>query len=286
MKFVCHLAFGPVDHMTTVARAAEEHSFDHVALADHVVHPEKILTPYPYTEDGKPRWEPFTDWPDPWVSIGAMSSVTERIRFLTSVYVLPMRNPFVVAKAVGTAAVISKNRVTLGIGMGWMKDEFDLLEQPFAKRGKRADEMIEILRKLWSGGMIEHHGEFYDIPRLEMSPVPTEPIPILAGGVSDRALKRAAHVCDGWVSDLHSTEELREYIAKLKEFRRDSARADIPMQIFVSCMDAFDRDAYQRLEDIGITHVSTKPWAFYGGEEDDLAAKLDGLKRFADDNIR
>lgn len=286
MKFVCHLAFGPVDHMTTMARAIEENGYDYVALSDHVVHPENIKTPYPYTEDGAPRWEPFTDWPDPWVSVGAMAAVTSRVRFVTGVYVLPMRNPFVVAKAVGTAAVISKNRLTLGIGTGWMEDEFDLLEQPFRRRGKRTDEMIEVLRKLWAGGMVEHHGEFYDFERLEMSPAPTQPVPIIVGGLSDRALRRAAHVGDGWISDRHTTEELRGYLAKLNEFRRDSPRASEPMQVLVSCMDAFDKDAYRRLEDIGVTHLVSKPWVFYGAGEDDLDAKLDGLKRFADEQLR
>lgn len=286
MKFVCHLAFGPTDHMAPMARAIEEHDFDYVALSDHVVHPEAIKTPYPYTEDGQPRWEPFTDWPDPWVSIGAMAAVTERVRFVTGVYVLPMRNPFVVAKAVGTAAVISSNRLTLGIGMGWMEDEFDLLEQPFRRRGKRADEMIEVMRKLWSGGMVEHHGEFYDFPRLEMSPVPSEPIPLVAGGLSDRSLRRAASVCDGWFSDWHTTDELRSYLDTLRAYRQDSPRSDVPMKVFVSCMDAFDRDAYRRLEDLGVTHLVTKPWAFYGGDESDLDAKVDGVKRFADDNIK
>ncbi len=286
MKFVCHLAFGPTHHMGPVARALEENGFDDVALSDHVVHPERIATPYPYTADGKPRWEPFTDWPDPWVSIGAMAAVTERLRFVTAVYVLPMRNPFVVAKAIGTAAVISKNRVTLGVGTGWMEDEFDLLEQPFRRRGKRTDEMIEVLRKLWAGGMVEHHGEFYDFDRLEMSPAPTEPVPILVGGLSERALHRAAFVGDGWISDWHTTEELRRYIERLTELRKDSPRARTPMTILVSCMDAFDREGYARLEDIGVTHVATKPWAFHGADESDLPAKLDAIKRFADEQIR
>ena len=286
MKFVCHLAFGPVDHMAPMAKAIEEHGFDCVALSDHVVHPEKIKTPYPYTEDGKPRWEPFTDWPDPWVSVGAMAAVTERVRFVTGVYVLPMRNPFVVAKAGGTAAVISKNRLTLGIGTGWMEDEFELLEQPFRRRGKRTDEMIEVLRKLWAGGMVEHHGEFYDFDRLEMSPAPSEPVPIIVGGLSDRALRRAAEVGDGWISDRHTTEELGPYLDKLRALRKDSPRANEPLEVLVSCIDAFDDDAYHRLEDMGVTHLVTKPWVFYGGEEDDLTAKIDGVKRFAEERIR
>ena len=286
MKFCCHLAFGPTAHLVPMARAIEEAGYDTIALSDHVVHPETVKTPYPYTKDGSLRWEPFTDWPDPWVSVGAMAAVTSRVRFVTGVYVLPMRNPFVVAKAVGTAAAISDDRLTLGIGTGWMKDEFDLLEQPFERRGRRTDEMIEVLRKLWSGGMVEHHGEFYDFDRLEMSPVPSQPIPIVVGGLSERALRRAATLGDGWFSDLHTTDELRGYLAKLRAYRADAPRADEPMQVLVSCMDAFDRDAYRRLEDLGVTHLVTKPWLFHGGQENDLASKIEGLKRFADAQLR
>ena len=105
-----------------------------------------------------------------------MAAVTERIRFLTGIYVLPMRNPFVAAKAVGTAAWLSGDRVTLGVGVGWMREEFALLEQPFEQRGARTDEMIEVMRTLWAGGMVEHHGGFYDFARLQMSPAPAPPV--------------------------------------------------------------------------------------------------------------
>ena len=114
------------------------------------------------------------------------------------------------AKAVGTAAAISGNRVALGIGMGWCEEEFDLMEQPFRRRGKRADEQLEVLRKLWTGEMVEHHGEFYDFPKLEMNPPVTAPVPVYVGGTSEAALKRAARN-DGWISDLASTEELGDF---------------------------------------------------------------------------
>ena len=131
MKFAASLAFSDPTHYCELARAAEESGWDALVLSDHVVHPEKIETPYPYTADGAPRWQAPAPWPDPWVSVGAMAAVTQRIRFLTGIYVLPLRNPFLVAKAVGTAAVLSGDRVSLGIGVGWMKEEFDLLEQDF-----------------------------------------------------------------------------------------------------------------------------------------------------------
>jgi probable F420-dependent oxidoreductase len=284
MKFVTSLAFSPLDHYGDIARAAEEAGFDGVALSDHVVHPETIKTPYPYTPDGKPRWEPFTPWPDPWVAIAAMTAVTTRLRFLTSVYVLPMRNPFQVAKTVGTAAVISNDRVALGVGAGWMEEEFKLLEQPFRQRGKRMDEMIEVMRKLWAGGMVEHHGKFYDFDRLEMSPAPSQPIPIYVGGLSKPALRRAARN-NGWISDLHSTAELKEIVAQLRALREESGRAGEPFHVLASANDAFDIDGYRRLEEVGVTHLLTMPWMFYGGTIDSLDSKREGIRRFGEEII-
>jgi probable F420-dependent oxidoreductase len=285
MQFVVSLAFSPLAHLGPMAQATAAAGFAAVSVSDHVVHPRTIDTPYPYTADGQPRWEPFTVWPDPFVAIGAMAAVTTRVRFLTSVLVLPMRNPFLVAKAVATAAVLSENRVTLGIGAGWMKDEFELLGQDFHARGKRMDEMIEVLRKLWAGGWVEHHGRFYDFAPLEMSPVPTAPVPIYCGGVSEAALRRAAQRCDGWIADLHGTDELRALIAKVRAYRADSPRAGQPLAVVAAVLDAFDLDGYRRLADLGVTHLITMPWIFTGGTLDSLQQKCDGIRRFGDDVI-
>jgi probable F420-dependent oxidoreductase len=213
-----------------------------------------------------------------------MAAATEQLRFFTNVYVLPMRTPFAVAKAVGTAAVLSGNRVALGIGMGWMEEEFERLEQPFARRGKRADEMLDVVRKLWAGGWVEHHGEFYDFDLLEMSPAPTAPVPVYVGGVSDPAFRRAARN-DGWVSDMHTTEELAAIRKRLDDERAAVGRSDTEFAMVASALDAFDYDGYRRLEDVGVTHVLTMPWLFYAGLTDDLQEKIDGVHRFADDII-
>ena len=137
MRFSISSAFQDFSEVVALAKAADEIGYHGLALSDHVINLEVLETAYPYTSDGSRRWEPFTPWLDPWVTVGALATVTEKLQFFTSVYVLPMRNPLLVAKAVGTAAVISNNRVQLGIGTGWCEEEFDLLEQPFARRGKR-----------------------------------------------------------------------------------------------------------------------------------------------------
>ncbi len=285
MKFAASLAFSDPHHYCEVASVADAAGWDAMIISDHVVHPAKIESPYPYTEDGAPRWDAPAPWPDPWVSIAAMAAVTERIRFMTGIYVLPLRNPFVAAKAIGTAAVLSNDRVTLGFGVGWMREEFELLEQPFSRRGRRADEMIEVMRKLWAGDMVEHHGEFYDFPPVQMSPAVGAPIPIYVGGLSEIALRRVGRLGDGWISDIHGIEELEQIIGKLRAYREEYGRGGEPLDVVAACRDAVDVDGYRRLEEIGVTHVQTMPWLFYTGADDSLQNKTDGLRRFADDVI-
>jgi probable F420-dependent oxidoreductase len=282
MRFSIGLAYAPPEHYLPIAKAADEAGYHAIAVSDHVINLEELRTPYPYTADGSRRWKPFTPWSDPWVAIGAMAAVTERINFFTNVYVLPMRNVFHVAKVVGTAAAISRNRVALGIGMGWCEEEFDLMEQPFRKRGARADEQLDILRKLWTGEMVEHHGDFYDFPKLEMNPPVTAPVPVYVGGTSDAALKRAARN-DGWISDLATTAELGDYRKKIDAYRAECGRSDEPFSLIGSASDAAGVDGYRRVADAGVTDLLTMPWFFYSGFTDDLQAKIDGTYRFAED---
>jgi probable F420-dependent oxidoreductase len=285
MKFAIILAYNDPTEFADLARAAEQAGFGAMVLSDHLVHPEKLSTPYPYTENGEPRWPPFTPWPDPFVAIGAMAAVTRRIRFITNVLVLPTRNPFLVAKTVATAAVMSGNRVTLGVGLGWMREEFELVGQPFRGRGRRAEEMLEVMRKLWAGGMVEHHGEHYDFERLEMSPVPSEPIPLYVGGTSEPALRRAARIGQGWSSEIHTTDEIREIAAKLSAYRRDSPLAGEPMEICAATNDAYTLDHYQRLQEIGVSYLITAPWMMYPGAADSLERKCDAIRRFGDEMV-
>lgn len=282
MKFCVSLAFNDLAHYVETAKTADACGWDYVVVSDHVVHPERIATPYPYTEDGAPRWEAPTPWPDPLVAIAAMATATQNLRFMTSVFVLPLRNPLLVAKAVATLAVMSGNRLTLGIGAGWMEEEFQLMAQDYRRRGRRLDEMIDVMRKLWTGEMVEHRGEFYSFDRLQMSPGVTEPVPIWSGGISEAALRRVGRVTDGWISDLHSTDEIRELIGRVRTHRADAGRGDVPLPVVGACSDAFDVDGFRRLEEIGVTHLLTMPWMFYGLDGQTLEGKQEGLQRFAE----
>jgi probable F420-dependent oxidoreductase len=285
VKFAAALAFNDPMHFLEMARTADECGWDWFAVSDHLVFPEKLESAYPYAKDGKPYWASSTPWPDPWTAIAAMAAVTERLRFLTNIYILPARNPVLVAKQVATVARMSGNRVALGIGTGWMKEEFELLGVDFHNRGKRMNEEVEVLRKLWKGGMVEHHGAHYDFDRLEMSPVPTEPVPVFVGGLSEIAMKRAARIGDGWIAVQHTTAELRDLLGKMNGLRKEYGTDGKPFETVVAATDAFDVDGYRRLEELGATTLTTAPWVLYGADPNSLEEKKDALKRFADDVI-
>lgn len=285
MKFVLSSSFTSVADLLQLAPVAEQSGWHAMSFSDHVVHPESISTPYPYTRDGSRRWQAFTDWPDPFVLAAALSARTERLRFMNNVFVLPMRNPFLVAKAVSTAEIVSRGRIDLCIGVGWSKDEFELMQQDFHTRGRRCDEMVEILRLLWSGKWVEYHGKYYQFERLEMNPAPGAPIPIWVGGISDPALRRAARLGDGWITDLQSSDDIIDCIARLQAYRREYQREQLPFGIMATPKDAFTLDGYRRLEAHGVSHILTQPWPFYYGNTRDPGQMAAGIQRFAEDII-
>lgn len=283
MRFSISSAFIPVDQLVDIARAADEFGYHSIAIPDHVVDLETLATPYPYTPDGSRRWDTSAQWPDPWVLVGALSTVTTRLRFFTSVYVPAMRNPFQVAKSVGTAAVLSGNRVTLGVGIGWCTEEFELLEQDFRTRGKRTDEGLALMKELWKPGWTEFDGEFYQAPRLAMEPTPTRPIPVFVGGLSEIAFARAARH-DGWVGDLYTVDEAIRHAARLAEIRAELGR-DGDFSVITALTDAFLPEHFARAQAGGVTDCMTMPWAYYFGLDASIDQKVDGMRRFAEDVI-
>ena len=252
-----------------------------MAIPDHVINFETLQTPYPYTKDGERRWEAFTDWPDPWVMIGAIALVTSRLRFVTTVYLPGMRDPYSAAKSIGTAAVLAGGRLELGIGVGWCREEFELLGQQFERRGKRTDEMLELMKALWSPGWTKFSGEFYQAPRLEMEPTPP-PIPVYVGGLSDIALRRAARH-DGWIGDLINTEQALERVAKVRELRAEKGLGMDDFEVITPLTDAFTPEHYAAAEAGGITGMITMPWMLYSGPDASLDQKIDGMRRFRED---
>ncbi len=150
--------------------------------------------------------------------VSALAASTSNLIFTTGIYIAPARDLLTVAKSVATAAVLSDNRLRLGVGVGWCKEEFDQTGQDFATRGKRLDEMIVALRALWRGGWVEFHGEYYDVPECQMEPSPTVPVPIMGGGHSPVALRRTAALCDGWIAaGAYSEDEAWAHLGELRD---------------------------------------------------------------------
>ena len=165
MQFTVAFPMIPADHHLPLARAAEAAGFTSIAVPESVFYPETVSAKYPYTPDGSRFWPPETPFLDPFVSIPAMAAVTERIRFYTNVLKLGIREPLLVAKAVSSAAVLSNDRVGLGVGLSWIPEEFEWLRQDMRTRGKRTDEAIEIIRAVCTGEFVEYHGRHYDFDR-------------------------------------------------------------------------------------------------------------------------
>jgi len=281
MEFWQAISHTEPEQILDVARAAEELGFTAVSTGDHFVTPLRIDSPYPYTRDRVPWVRPEAATPDPMVLAAAIAQVTARLRLFVTSYVLPMRDPFAAAKAISSAAVLSRNRLVLGVGIGWMREEFALVGQDFATRGRRCDEMLEILRKLCAGGMVEHRGEFFSFAPVQMSPVPDTPVPILIAGHSDAAFRRAARF-DGWSAAHYSAAEVPALAARFRSAWKRAGRDGLRPQIAVPLEHEPSLDDCRRLEDAGVTAIVNMPLSFLGEETSSLARKRAAMEGFAE----
>ncbi|MCE7005216.1 TIGR03619 family F420-dependent LLM class oxidoreductase [Kibdelosporangium philippinense] len=284
MKFTVAIALSPLDQITELARTAQECGYSAIALPDSIFYPEKVAEDYPYTPDGSRFWNAETPWVDPFVAAAAMGAVTDEIRFYTQVLKLGPRNPLLLARQVQSVACLTNNRFGLGVGIGWTPEEFEWCGAPFENRGARVDESIEVLKLVLGGGMVEYHGRFFDFDKLQMSPAPSEPVPFYVGGHTERGLRRAAKIGDGWSSAMIKFDDLKATIERLAQLRAEYERAAEPFEIQAVCIDRFGIDGYRQQSDIGVTDALVAPWVFYGvGMDGELNAKKDGIKRFADE---
>lgn len=286
MKFTISVALNPLDQLGELAQTAEENGFCSVALPDSLFYSETVSADYPYTPDGSRFWNAETPWVDPLIAVAAMAAVTRTIRFYTSVLKLGSRNPVLLARQVGSVANLSGDRFGLGLGVGWSPEEFEWCGVPYADRGKRVDEAIDVLRLILGGGMVEYHGRFFDFDKLQMSPAPARPVPFYVGGHTEVALRRAARVGDGWASAMMKYSDLKETIHRLRVLRQEYGRDGAPFEIQAVCIDRFGLDGYRQLEEIGVTDVIAMPWIFEDvGFDAALEPKKDAVKKFADEVI-
>jgi len=286
VKYTCSIAMGPIDQLVDIAKTAEEVGFDAIALPDSLFYMEKAAADYPYTADGSRMWNEDTPWVDPLIAAGAMGAVTSKLFFYTNVMKLGSRNPLLLARQVGSVANLTNNRFGFGVGIGWAPEEFEWCGVPYKRRGARVDEMIEVIKLVLGGGMVEFHGEFYDFDRLQMSPAPSAPVPFYVGGHTEVALARAARVGDGWTSAMMTGDQLAETIRVLNKYLQENGRGEEPFEFQAVCVDKFGVDGHRELAQAGVTDNIVIPWVFDGlGFDAPLEKKKDSLKRFADTYI-
>jgi probable F420-dependent oxidoreductase len=237
--------------LPTLAKHAEALGFEGITIGEHLVTFAQQYETYGYSKNNLIRWYPETDWPDPWVQIGALSQITSRLKFLTTIYVLPLRDPFNAAKAIATATNLCEGRLMLGLGVGWQETEFDIVGQDFRTRGRRTDEMIALMKELWTGRTVSFRGDFYDVPALQMSPGITHDVPILIGGTSQKAIERAARH-DGFVAAQHEMDEVEAMVGTLANARESTGASLDGFEIALGLYDDSERNV-ARCADLGVT---------------------------------
>ncbi len=286
MKFWQAVSFSEPDQLRDIAMIAEEVGFEGIMISDHMFYPGDYEAKYPYSEDGKlDGFTAETPWPDPWVAISMMAAVTTKIRFTTMIYILPLRNPIEVAKSTSTLGLFTDDRFALGVGAGWMREEFETMGVDFKTRGKRLNEMIEVLHKLWSGEMVEHHGEIFDFPELLMNPVPKKRVPIWVGGISKPALRRAARLGDGWLGSGHTCDEAVELLGQLNDYRKEAGRQNEPFEAIAPIVTPPTPDDMKRLEDAGAVGTVSYPFTYTVGPTSTLDEKRAYMEGFANNVI-
>lgn len=276
MRYWLNAGFLEAEQMLDVARAAERLSFDGITLPDHLFIPERIGSDYPYSSNGEITWSPDLPWPDCWVSIAAMAQATERLRFSTSVFVAPLRDVFSLAKSMGTAATFARGRLSCGLGAGWMREEFDAVGLDFACRGARMDEMLEVLPLLWSGDVVEYHGEHLAFGPLRMRPAAGR-LPILIGGNTKPALRRAAR-CEGWIGTYTDVDDVGRMLVELESLRAQHGRSGEPFEIMLAAHPGATREA-TALDQLGVGAMIIPALSLAASTS--TADVLAGLERFA-----
>ena len=250
-----------------ICRRADEAGFESVWGGEHVIMPDDIGSKYPYTADGKIPAEPETPIPDPLIWLGFAAAASPNLRLGTCILIVPQRNPLILAKELATLDQLSGGRVELGLGVGWMKEEFDALGVPWERRGARNDEYIAAMRKLWEGPHAEFHGEFVDFNPVTCSPRPVNGnIPIIVGGDTEVAIRRAARLADGYFPGEGDIERLKALITRVRQAAENEGRD--PMSIEINAMFgaqmANPEQGIEEMREAGVDRMMVPAFFFAG----------------------
>ncbi|MFK7730124.1 MAG: TIGR03619 family F420-dependent LLM class oxidoreductase [Pseudomonadales bacterium] len=287
MRFSMNLSSEPDDHYVPLAQAAEAAGFDAITIPDSICFPKDTISKYPYNADGSNDFLDGIPFMDPFLQIARLAAVTERIHFTTAVVKLAVRQPVVVAKMLSSLAVMSNNRISIGVGLSPWEEDFQATQIPWAKRGKRMDEQIEIINGLMSGEYFSFEGELLSIPEIKLCPVPDKRVPLLLGGHSPAALRRAARLGDGWVAAGGEFSALKEMISTVNDLRVEYGRAEQPFEVHATGLEAYSKDGIQQLTEAGVDMVFIGFHNIYAGKPDTrtLQQKIDTVNGYAESVI-
>jgi probable F420-dependent oxidoreductase len=254
MKLWLTLANQPIEDMVAWAREAEALGYEGITLPDHLVVNTGGVTPHPTGY----QLQPETSFGDPMCVFSAMAALTTRLRFLTYVYLVPLRDVFALTKQITTLQLLSNNRFVLGTGVGWMREEFDTVGIDWTTRGKRFDEMLDIMRDFWDDGYAEYHGRFFDFPRAAMFPVPTQQPEIWIGGNTTVASTRAPRF-DGFVPLDGVNERTRADFAAIDKVRAEQGLTTPFERVVLGPTDPQPEEIRRLADEQGITAIVMSP---------------------------
>lgn len=285
MRFALSEAMCDISHYLPLAKAADEAGFSVFSTGDSILYPETTSEKYPYTESGDRSFLEGAPFIDPFQLFAAMSVVTEKLEFQTGVLKTPIRDPVLIAKMVSSLAVFTNERFVLGVGLDPWPEDFHACNADWPSRAARMEEILQIIPGLMTGEYFEWHGEYYDIPRIKLCPVPSKPPMMIYGGHSKPAYRRAAKLTDGFLFIGVTEEELAERVALLKQYRIECGRENDPLLIAAG-MPVSGIDDIRRLEEeIGVNEIHVSYRNPYMKDTMTAQEKVDWVHRFGDEVI-
>jgi len=270
--FANTMQFAERDGLVALAQGAEAAGFESLWTVEHVIFPDGYESDYPYDKSGKMPMGPEVNLPDPLIWLTWVAAVTERIHLGTGILILPQRNPLVLAKELATIDALSGGRMELGIGVGWLEEEFDALGIPFARRGARTDEYVEVMRALWDADHAEHQGEFVSFTGASVNPKPARGrVPIHVGGHTEVSARRAGRLGDGYFPGKGDIPTLVDIV---RQTAADAGRDPEAIEITFGSADVFGDDPVGAVEELaatGVDRVVVPAFAFLRDTADALA---------------
>ena len=287
MRFTYAEAMTRAAYYAPLARAAEAAGYTSMTVADSLVYPKESDATYPYTDTGDREFLEDKEFIETMTLVTHLAALTTTLRFTPFVLKLPVRPPVLVAKQASSIAYLSGNRLGLGIGLSPWPEDFAALGVPWERRGRRMDECIDILRGLMTGDFFSYDGEFYSFEPIKQCPAPTAPVPLLVGGHSDAALRRAVRKGDGWMHAGGDGEELDRLLDRLAEIRKEEGDTREDFEVHAISSDAYTPSGVKRLEDRGVTDciVGFRVPYIEGPDTEPLETKVRHLEQYAESVI-